>query len=170
MLCPECRYDNIEGVDRCENCGHDLRGIDQPDAPGARRENEFIHHPLSELASNQMPPKVQTTDPVHLAVRLMQRGDAGCVLVMSGAQLAGIITAWDILHKVAGPNADLNASTCGEVMTADPVFLRDDDDIAVAVNKMSVGGFRHIPLLQGGTPTAVISISDVFHYIAPHVA
>ncbi len=169
MICPECSTDNIEGVDCCENCGQNLVGLDRPDAPGARRGREFIYTRLADLPAKP-PVKVQTTDPVGLAVRVMQNEDTSCVLVMSGGNLAGIITPWDILHKVAGPNEDLNAVTCGQVMTADPVFLRDEDDVAVAINKMSVGGFRHIPLLQGGTPTAVLSISDVFQYIAPHLA
>jgi CBS domain-containing protein len=169
MICPSCSFDNIEGVDRCENCGHDLRGIDQPDAPGAERGLEFIYQRLADLPAKR-PSEVEVTDPVYLAVRMMQSEDTGCVLVMNERHLAGIITPWDILHKVAGPNEDLNAVTCGQIMTADPVFLRDDDNIAVAINKMSIGGFRHIPLLQGGTPTAVLSIGDVFQYIAPHLA
>ncbi len=162
MICPECKTDNIPGVDQCQNCGHDLMRNPLPHAP------EFIAHRLAEIPAHA-PVRVETTDPVGLAVRFMQKGDADCVLVMSGTQLAGIITPWDILHKVAGPNEDLNAVTCGQIMTADPVFLRDDDDIAVAINKMSIGGFRHIPLLQGGTPAAVVTIRDLFRYIAPHL-
>ncbi len=168
MICPECKTDNIEGVDQCQNCGHDLFGINDPASKGAGGGPEFIYDRLSEIPA-QSPVRVTTTDPVGLAVRFMQNADTDCVLVMSAANLAGIITPWDILHKVAGPNEDLNAVTCGQVMTADPVFLRDDDDIAVAINKMSIGGFRHIPLLQGGTPMAVISIRDLFKYIAPHL-
>jgi CBS domain-containing protein len=168
MICPECRHDNIEGVDYCANCGHDLYGLDQPDAPGADRGHEFVHEKLSSLTAKG-PVKVAVSDPVGLAVRMMQHTDTNCVLVMDGAQLAGIITPWDILHKVAGPGEDLNAATCGQVMTRDPVFLREEDDVAVAINKMSLGGFRHIPLLHGGTPVAVVSITDVFQHIAPHL-
>jgi CBS domain-containing protein len=169
MICPECRFDNIEGADHCENCGHDLYGLDHPASEHSPRAPEFIYERLAEIPA-QSPVRVTVTDPVGLVVRLMQSSDTDCVLVMSGTSLAGIITPWDILHKVAGPNEDLNAVTCGQIMTADPVFLRDDDDIAVAINKMSIGGFRHIPLLQGGTPTAVVSIRDVFKHIAPHLA
>jgi CBS domain-containing protein len=170
MICPECKTDNIDGVDTCVNCGHDLYSLDHPASSQSREEGpEFIRERLAELPA-QSPVRVTVGDPVALAVRLMQNSDTDCVLVMSGTHLAGIITPWDILHKVAGSNEDLNAVTCGQIMTADPVFLRDDDDIAVAINKMSVGGFRHIPLLQGGTPTAVISIRDVFKHIAPHLA
>ncbi len=147
----------------------DLRNLDLQDAAGEKRGREFIYERLADLQA-QAPLKVQSTDPVGLAVHLMQDRDANCVLVMGGSELAGIITPWDILHKVAGPTEDLNAVTCGQVMTADPVFLRDNDNIAVAINKMSVGGFRHIPLLQGGTPTAVVSISDVFARISPHLS
>lgn len=170
MICPECHHDNIEGVDTCANCGQDLYSLDHPASDQAgERGPGFILERLAEIPA-QSPVRVSTTDPVALAVRMMQNSDTDCVLVMSGAQLAGIITPWDILHKVAGPDEDLNAVTCGQTMTADPVFLRDDDNIAVALNKMSIGGFRHIPLLQGGTPTAVVSIKDVFKHIAPHLA
>ena len=168
MICPECKHDNIEGVDYCANCGHDLYGLDQPDAPGADRGMGFIHESLATVAGKG-PVKVSSQDPVGLAVRMMQHTDTNCVLVMDGSHLAGIITPWDILHKVAGPREDLNAVRCADVMTADPVFLRDNDDIAVAINKMSIGGFRHIPLLQGDHPVAVISIDDLFKQIAPHL-
>jgi CBS domain-containing protein len=168
VICPDCRFDNIEGVDRCENCGHDLRAFDQPGV-GAQRGPDFIYHSLAEVPSRP-PAYVEATDPVGFAVRIMQRADTNAVLVRNATGVAGIITPWDILHKVAGPNEDLNAVTCGQVMTADPVCLRDEDDVAVALNKMSIGGFRHIPLLQAGTPTAVLSITDVFQYIAPHLA
>jgi CBS domain-containing protein len=168
MICPECRHDNIEGVDFCANCGADLYGLDRSDAPGADRGIEFVRQKLSEVPAHG-PVKVAAHDPVALAVRMMQHTDTNCVLVMDGAHLAGIITPWDILHKVAGQSDDLNAMTCRQVMTKDPVFLRDNDDIAVAINKMSVGGFRHIPLLQGQTPIAVLDIGDVFKHIAHHL-
>lgn len=166
MLCPECRFDNIAGVDFCANCGNDLYGLDERTAP---RKLEFIRQRLSEVPAKG-PVKVSVGDPVALAVRMMQHTDTNCVLVMDGSQLAGIITPWDILHKVAGPDEDLNAVSCREIMTSDPVFLRDDDDIAVAINKMSIGGFRHIPLLQGEQPVAVVSIGDLFRHIAHHLA
>ncbi len=168
MRCPDCKHDNIEGVEACANCGRDLAGLQVRDAqrePG----REFVSEALAALPRHPMK-QVKATDPVGLAVRYMQHDNADCVLVMSGAQLAGVVTLWDILHKVAGPNEDLNAVTCGQVMTADPVFLHEDDNIAVAINKMAVGGFRHIPLLEGATPVTIVSVGDVFERIADHLA
>jgi CBS domain-containing protein len=166
MRCPDCKFDNIEGVEACANCGRDLAGLDVSEMkPGT----EFVFEPLSALPQRR-PSKVSVTDPAGLAVRHMQHEDADCVLVMDGDALAGIVTLWDVLHKIAGQDQDLNAVTCGQIMTADPVFLRDDDNIAVAINKMALGGFRHIPLLEGSTPVSVVAVADVFQRIAPHLA
>ena len=50
-------------------------------------------------------------------------------------------------------------------MTRDPVVLRHDETIAVAINKMAVGGFRHIPIVEDGRPMGVITARDVFHHL-----
>jgi len=40
-----------------------------------------------------------------------------------------------------------------------------DDSIRFALHQMSVGGFRHIPVVKGEHPIGVISIKDVLRYI-----
>jgi CBS domain-containing protein len=52
-----------------------------------------------------------------------------------------------------------------QVMTRDPVVLRFDDSVAVAIHKMAVGGFRHIPLVDGGRATGIVSARDLFRYL-----
>jgi CBS domain-containing protein len=51
-------------------------------------------------------------------------------------------------------------------MTRDPVVLRHDDPIAVAIHKMAIGGFRHIPIVDDGRPTGVVTAKDVFRHLA----
>ena len=167
MICPSCRAENIEGEDICANCGHDLAGADLPDSP-SERPPDFIYDNLAALPSSP-PAVVGPSDPVGLAVKLMQNQGAECVLVMEGDVLAGIITPWDILHKVAGPSEDLNAVTCARIMTKDPVCLRESDNVAVALNKMAVGEFRHIPLIHGARVDAVVGVEAIFHHISPHL-
>ena len=51
-------------------------------------------------------------------------------------------------------------------MTANPESLRMTDSIAYALNKMSVGGYRHIPLVDNASaPVGVISVKDIINYI-----
>jgi CBS domain-containing protein len=83
---------------------------------------------------------------------------------MEHGKLAGIFTDRDAVLKMTGGHED--PRPVRELMTPDPVILRRDDPIAVAINKMAVGGFRHVPIADGGIPTAVVSARDVFRHIS----
>ncbi len=55
-------------------------------------------------------------------------------------------------------------------MTADPVTLETNDKIAYALQKMNVGGYRHIPILFEGKLAGVISIRDILRYLTERIA
>jgi CBS domain-containing protein len=163
MLCPVCRHDNFEGEDNCENCGADLRTSDIPQ-PAIDYRGRLLGEHLDEL--RPAPPEiVDARSNAADAIRLMHDKGIDCVLVTERGRLVGIFTDRDAVLKIAGSAAD--GRRVGDVMTRDPVVLRHDDPIAVAINKMAVGGFRHIPIVDGGgLPTGVVSAKDVFHHIA----
>ncbi len=167
MICPGCQTENIAGADVCESCGHDLRNLDLPSA-----EDKFTEHLLNdrlgELGAEE-PQAVAPGDPVALAIHLMQRHATGCVLVHEGEQLVGILTERDVLLKAAGDKVDLNAVAVREIMTPDPVILREEDTLVVALHKMSIGGFRHIPLVTRGRATRIVSIQDVFRHVGAFI-
>ena len=164
MRCPSCGHDNIQGADECSHCGAALYGLRINTMSGP----DFIHRPISEMRKRAIH-SVGVNDPVSLAVYMMQREDVNCVFVKDGEKVAGILTSWDILQKVAGPNEDLLAVTCARVMTPDPYILHEDDSIALALNAMASGGFRHLPIGDDGRPTGIITAGDLFRYISPHL-
>jgi CBS domain-containing protein len=168
MICPSCHFDNIEGSDTCSNCGAALYGLDLPGAPQGSKAPDFFHDTISSLPIRDAV-RVGPGDPVSLAVREMKRAETNCVLVMEGNHIAGIITGWDIVQKLAGPNHDLSAVTCAEVMTPEPQVLHEDDSIAVALNLMAAGGFRHVPILRGDEPMGFIVVGDVFRHVSPQL-
>ena len=94
----------------------------------------------------------------------MQEAEADCVLVTVDDRLVGIFTDRDAVVKAAGKRLD--AFHVRDFMTPDPVVLRHDDPIAIAIHKMAVGGFRHIPIVDDGRPTGVVTARDVFHHLA----
>ncbi len=167
IICPHCKAENIQGADFCERCGHDLHTLDHPSV-----EDEFTEHLLNDRLHDLQPrevPFVSPRDPVAFAIHKMQSLGAGCALVKIGDQVVGIVTERDVLLKSAGERLDLNAITVAQTMTPDPVILRGDDTLAVALHKMSVGEFRHIPLLIDGTVTHVVSIRDVFRHVSAFI-
>lgn len=166
MLCPVCRHDNFEGEDNCENCGADLRTADIPQ-PAVDYRGRLLGEHLDELG----PARPQTIDAAAdagEAIRRMHEDGIDCVLVTDGGRLVGIFTDRDAVLKVAGRSGPVPIRA---VMTPDPVVLRHDDPIAVAIHKMAVGGFRHIPIVDGGhLPIGVVSARDVFRHIVGQIA
>ena len=160
-------YSAIAGADVCEGCGHDLQSLDLPSAENAFTEH-LLNDQLGDLAAEE-PLSVAPGDPVALAVHAMQERETESVLVIEDEQLVGILTERDVLLKAAGNKMDLNAVAVREIMTQDPVILREEDTLAVALHKMSIGGFRHIPLVAEGHPTRVVSIRDVFRHISAFI-
>ncbi len=53
-----------------------------------------------------------------------------------------------------------------KLMSSDPETLRADQSIAFALNRMSIGRFRHIPIHQEDGSYRVASIKSVLKYIA----
>jgi CBS domain-containing protein len=98
------------------------------------------------------------------AIQTMRDHRVGCVLVVEGARLVGIVTERDLLLKLE--DADLTRPV-RELMTADPETLSTDDPIAYALNRMADGGYRHVPLVDAeGRPTGIVSVKDVVNYLA----
>jgi CBS domain-containing protein len=98
----------------------------------------------------------------------MRRDGIDCLLVLEGGVLVGIFTDRDAVLKV-GPTVD-DPRPLRQVMTSDPVVLQHDDPVAVAIHTMAVGEFRHVPIVDGATPIAVVSARDVFRHLATGLA
>ena len=51
-------------------------------------------------------------------------------------------------------------------MTSNPESLRPTDSIAYALNKMSLGDYRHIPLVNSARePVGIVSVKDIVTYL-----
>ena len=72
---------------------------------------------------------------------------------------------------MAGSKLDLETTPVDHVMTENPETLQATDSIVFALNKMSLGGFRHVPLVDdAGKPVGIISVKDIVDYIADFFA
>jgi CBS domain-containing protein len=112
------------------------------------------------------PKEASTSD----AMRSMQAQHRGCVLVTengtSSTPLTGIFTERDIMLRVINRGRNPAETALTEVMTHDPESLQADARIAWVLNVMSVGGFRHVPVVNTrGCPVAVISVRDVVEFL-----
>ncbi len=163
MRCPCCGFENISGSDECESCLENLSSIDGV-VPTGRVTKSLMEDPIAKLE-----PRdgiwVRRDASVLDAVREMNRNKVGCVFV-GKERLEGILTERDVVFKVLAKGKKPADLPVHSVMTASPTTLDDDDSLAYALNAMSVGGFRHVPILRQGKPTGVISVRDILNYLA----
>lgn len=161
MLCPVCRYDNFEGDDACSNCGADLATSDTPQQAEDFHDTILGDHidRLGLGGQTLVPP----TMPVAEAIRAMHNSGGDCLLVVEDEQLVGIFTDRDAVVKAADKR--LQMYKVRDFMTPDPVVLRHSDTIAVAIHKMAVGEFRHLPIVENGRPIGVVAAADLFRHL-----
>jgi CBS domain-containing protein len=167
-ICPSCSAENIPGTEFCEECGSDLSALALPEAHSDFEEHLMNDH-LGDIAAAEAL-SVQPGDPVTLAIHFMREQGIECLLVRdTDDEIVGILTERDIMMKAAGPKTDLSALAVRDIMTGDPVMLRETDTLAVALHKMSIGGFRHMPFIAEGRPALLVSVTDVFQHMSSFI-
>ena len=96
------------------------------------------------------------------ARRMVDRG-VGAVLVMDGERLAGILTERDVLRAVAESRVD--DARVGERMTRHPETVEASESTGHAASLMIHGGFRHLPVTEGGAVVGIVSIRDLMRVV-----
>jgi CBS domain-containing protein len=164
MLCPSCGHDNIEGADRCEECVTSLLHLDVPRAEREGPASSIMEDDISRLEQEFLSVAPETS--ALEVVTKMKSAGLGCALVLEDGELVGIFTERDLLNKLTGAGAVSHQTAVRELMSGNPEFLSDRDSIAIAVNKMSMGRYRHIPIRKADGSYSVTSIKHVLKYIA----
>ncbi|MDA1138134.1 MAG: CBS domain-containing protein [Planctomycetota bacterium] len=100
------------------------------------------------------------------AIHVMRENRIGCVLIIKNDQLAGIFSERDVLTRTLGRGMDHSLTKIADVMTSEPECLHHEDSVGFALNKMSVGSFRHIPIVDTESrPVGLISAQDIFRHL-----
>ena len=142
---------------------------DEPKAPLTSFDKSLLREPLKTLQTR--PPLVFSPGAsVTEAMREMQQERRGCVLITEdgtqGTPLIGIFTERDVLLRIVDRGRNPASLALREVMTADPEALPHEASIAWVLNKMAVGGFRHVPVVDAeGRPVIVVSVRDVVGFL-----
>lgn len=109
-------------------------------------------------------PSASVTEAAHA----MSVGRAGSVLIVEGSELLGIFTERDIMGALTrSPDADVGrVSLVARWMTETPVTIGPDATVGEALDVMLSGGFRHLPVVDGGSLVGMVSMRDLARSIA----
>jgi CBS domain-containing protein len=105
---------------------------------------------------------VAPTDRIADVAKLLTRRRIGAVLVQDSAQqLLGIVSERDIVRAIAAHGAEALDKTAAQMMTREVRTAEPAMTVAHAMEVMSEGRFRHLPVVVGGRVLGIVSIGDI---------
>ncbi|MEE2876359.1 MAG: CBS domain-containing protein [Candidatus Neomarinimicrobiota bacterium] len=105
---------------------------------------------------------------IQTVIEQFQAEGVACVLIGDDS-LEGIFTERDVIMKLAGKGLDYHNEIVDDYMTTSPESLLGEDSIAFALNRMTEGGYRHIPVVDlNGKPVGLIGVLDIVRHLAEY--
>jgi CBS domain-containing protein len=128
---------------------------------------ELLRTPIADVARRPavtVPPDAT----VERALALMRGRKVSAVVVVErrkARRVVGIFTERDLVNR-ALPVRGFAKAPVERFMTKAPETLRRKDPVVYALNKMSVGAFRHVPLVDdAGRAAGMITAGDLIEYL-----
>jgi CBS domain-containing protein len=120
---------------------------------------------ISELLTGREVVNLPTSASALDAARAMTEHHVGAILVNDGATprpgIAGIFTERDLMIRVVVAGKDVASTPLAEVMTKDVFTAGHEDRISALAREMQKRHIRHLPVVDGGTFTGLLSLRDL---------
>jgi CBS domain-containing protein len=147
----------------------DLNRYDESGGSEPKRlDDAVLLRSIATLRYPKNPETVSAGTPIGTVLKTMTSKRFGAVLVVENGRVVGIFTERDALMKGLYNGAAMDHPV-SEFMTADPACLSPHDSIAMALNRMAVGGYRHVPLVDGGgRAVGILVMRDVVRHVVAH--
>ena len=104
---------------------------------------------------------IEPTATVADAVEKLVAHNCGSLVVCDGDRIVGIISERDVLRAVAAGRDLLDHVSVENHMTCDVITGSPNDKVADIMGLMTEQRIRHLPVLEGGAMSGIISIGDV---------
>ena len=108
---------------------------------------------------------IDPADTVFEAIAMMAEKEIGALLVMQQGQPVGIISERDYTRKVILKDKSSKQTRVSEIMTTDVISTTSGQQIDECVNLMKQHHIRHLPVIDDGAVTGMLSLRDLFSAI-----
>lgn len=163
--CPQCNAENIEGVDRCAECGQPMGDLALR-TPANRIEQSLVTDRIAALQPRK-PIVVAHDMTVGDVLSFMLEKKIGCVFVTKDDKVVGVFTERDVFCRLDTDASQFKEKPISEFMTPEPKSITADAKVAFAVRMMDEGRYRHILVVdKDNNPQGVTSVRDILSYLA----
>lgn len=106
------------------------------------------------------PVTVEPDTSARQAARRMAAEGVGCLLVVAGGELVGVVTDRDLAVRGTARAADPQMPV-ERLMTVEPTVLALGDDLDTAYQAFRRTGVRRLPVLDGRRPVGLLAVDDL---------
>lgn len=104
---------------------------------------------------------IEPDDPVLEAIQLMAQHGVGALLVMRGAELAGIVSERDYARKVILMGRSSSDTPVWQIMSSPVLTVKPSDSVEHCMELMTQRRVRHLPVVADGRVQGMLSIGDL---------
>jgi CBS domain-containing protein len=119
---------------------------------------------VAQILQNKQDRTVYTITPAAMvldAIKLMAAKRIGALLVMENRQIAGIVTERDYARKVILMGRSSHETPVRDIMSSPVMYVRPDQTNVQCMALMTENRLRHLPVIDNGELTGLISIGDL---------
>lgn len=102
---------------------------------------------------------------VYEALEIMMKNNISALLIMENTTLKGIFTERDYARKIILQGKASKETCIKEVMTETLLTVTPETSISDCMNMMTDRHIRHLPVIDKGEVTGMVSIGDVVKFI-----
>ena len=137
-------------------------------APALHEYAIRFDEPVRSLLRNKGRAPVCSIGPeetVYHAIELMSENQVGCLVVLIGGQLAGIVSERDYARKVILKGRSSQQTRVREIMSSPALFVTPEKTVAESMRLMTERRVRHLPVLEGDNVVGMLSIGDLVNWV-----
>jgi CBS domain-containing protein len=102
---------------------------------------------------------------VFEALNLMAEHNIGALLVMTGDEIAGIVSERDCIRKVDVKGRNARDTKISEIMTSSVITVEADQPLEDCMGLMIDKNIRHLPVCEGKKLVGLLSVRDVLREV-----
>lgn len=125
---------------------------DSDTTPTVREVIAVVHRPLLTVLPEAT---------VQAAIEIMASERISALPVVSDGRMHGIVSERDYVRKVASQRIPAWSVQVREIMTSEVITVTPEDSIRTCMALMANNRIRHLPVIEQGQLTAMVSITDL---------
>jgi CBS domain-containing protein len=99
------------------------------------------------------------------ALKLMGAKNIGALVVIENNEVVGVFSERDYSRKVVLLGKTSRTTTVDEILSRPVITVTPDDSIAKCMELMTSSRIRHLPVVDDGELSGIVSIGDVVSWI-----